>query len=331
MDFRAGERNKPAVVFVHGLGMDKTIWSSPCEARIGGGLFPLSLLDRKKPERIVLPEGINIEPQTLTTGIPHQWLRTSFHDLEEEHYPVITWSQKRPAGPLDVAVEELEYILRFASAMTDRGIIIVAHSRGGLIARRYLDTISSDRILGVITISTPHRGSTMAEWAKHLSLIGSMLDPLAKHLPEGRISKAMKRISDLLRSEAIKELLPDSPLIKSLKPQLSLSSPKDKKFKFICIAGTEPHLFSIYRWKAEKEENLVYLKPEEIFSFPGSFIQLLPDRVVPEEWKPGAGDGLVSVKSACPVEPCCQFSLNHATILFDRGVREYIRDLIRGF
>lgn len=329
MEFRAGKRNKPAVVFVHGLGMDKTIWSSPCEARIGGGLFPLSLLGRKKPERIVLPDGIIIEPQTLTTGIPHQWLRTSFHDLEEEDYPVITWSQKRPAGPLDVAIEEFEYILKFASAMTDRGIIIVAHSRGGLIARRYLETKGQDRILGLITISTPHRGSTMAEWAKHLSLIGSILGPVTRYLPEGRISKAMKRISDLLKSEAIKELLPDSPLIKSLKPQLSLSAQMERKYRFICIAGTEPHLFSIYRWKPEKEGNLVYLKPEEIFSFPGSFIQLLPERVVPEEWKAGAGDGLVSVESACPVELCYQFRLNHATILFDTGVREHIINLIR--
>lgn len=324
IEFRAGERNKPAIVFIHGLGMDKTIWTSPCESRIGGGLFSLGLLIRKKPEGIVLYDSVDVEPQTLTTGIQQQWLRTSFHDLEEDGYPVITWSQKRPSGPLSIVVEELDCIIKFASVMTDKGIIIVAHSRGGLIARKYLESRFSNRISGLITISTPHRGSTMAEWVNHLSLIGSILSPFSSYFPEGKISKAIKRISELFKSEAINELLPDSPLIKSLKPL-------DKRVKHICIAGTGPRLFSIYRWKLYKEEKAFYLNPEELFSFPESIIPFLPARIVPEEWKPGRGDGLVSVESACPEEQCFQLGVNHAAILMDNRARDYIRNLIKGF
>src|SRR4030042_329667 len=43
-----GDDNKPAVVFIHGLGMDKNIWADPAKSRILGGMFPLRILINKK-------------------------------------------------------------------------------------------------------------------------------------------------------------------------------------------------------------------------------------------------------------------------------------------
>ncbi|MDQ7786856.1 MAG: hypothetical protein RDU01_04550, partial [Thermodesulfovibrionales bacterium] len=42
-----GEAGKPAILFIHGLGMDKDIWVNPSNSRILGGMFPLKVLLKK--------------------------------------------------------------------------------------------------------------------------------------------------------------------------------------------------------------------------------------------------------------------------------------------
>ncbi|MCX7794295.1 MAG: hypothetical protein N2257_07845 [Thermodesulfovibrionales bacterium] len=320
LDFSQGHRNKPAIVFIHGLGMDKTIWSSPCDARIAGGLLPFSLLIREKPETFSFSELPLIKPESITAGSPSVEFRTPYHDLKEEGYSVITWSQRRPVGPIDFAVKELSHVIQFASLLTDRGIILIGHSRGGLIARKYIELENHRKILGLLTIATPHRGSTMAEWVRYFSAVTSAIIPLFKNLPEGRVSRAIKRIVDFLKSDAIKELLPDSPFIKSLKPL--------RNVRIFSLAGTSPRLFTIYRWKLIKEDNAFIMRPEEVFSYPHSLISLIPEKHIPPEWKEGSGDGLVSLDSA-RFEICCEFSVNHAKILTDQYAREYVRRVVR--
>ena len=86
-----GSIDKPAIVFIHGLGMDKNIWVNPSESRILGGMFPLKiLLDKKNTVE-------NVDK-----------IQTLFDDLRQRDYSVITWSQRRPAGPIDSAVTELQ-------------------------------------------------------------------------------------------------------------------------------------------------------------------------------------------------------------------------------
>lgn len=330
LEFQPGDRSKPAVIFIHGLGMDKNLWFSPCEARIGGGLFPFNLLMRKRPERVILPSRPEIKPEILTVGTSPPWLATAYHDLQKEAYPLVTWSQRRPVAPVDFAVEELKAVVDFTSNMTDKDIILVGHSRGGLIGRRYIETHERDkkRISALITVATPHRGSTMAEWVKYFSIAGTLLEPFLKYLSElsdevtvGKVLKALRRISDFFRSEAIRELLPDSPFIKSLKPLDGIRT--------FSLAGTDPHLFSLYRWRMQKEDHHYILTPEEIFSFPGSIIPLLPERLIPPEWIPGRGDGLVALDSADFGEVSFKFNLNHGKILTDEETRACIVKIIR--
>ena len=93
--------------------------------------------------------------------------------------------------------------------MTNAGIILIGHSRGGLIARKYL--FKQDKsIKGLITISTPHKGSSVAKIAKYLSPLVSMINPLVPNGDKGTLSFSIKRILDFLKSRALKELLPDS-------------------------------------------------------------------------------------------------------------------------
>ena len=106
--FFGGDRAKPLVIFIHGMGMDANMWVEPVTARVMGGKYPLSVLIEGKE------------------------LQSSFHDLRAKGYPVLTWSQRRPAGPVGVSVDELSEIIENYNSNSDAGIILVGHGGGGL-------------------------------------------------------------------------------------------------------------------------------------------------------------------------------------------------------
>lgn len=284
-----GSIDKPAVVFIHGLGMDKSIWVNPSESRILGGMFPLRMLLGKK--------------NTLENV---DKIQTLFDDLRQRDYSVITWSQRRPAGPIDSAVKELHEIIIEARKMTNAGIILIGHSRGGLIARKCL--FKQDKLIkGLITISTPHKGSSVAKIAKYLSPLVSMINPLVPNGDKGTLSFSIKRILDFLKSRALKELLPDSNFIKSIK-----DGPLNE-VHYASVGGTKPTLFNFYN-----------------MSFPDIFERVMPENLYPEEMRMGKGDGLVSAESSkIPwSHEHYNFAFNHAEILFDKDVRDVLGKII---
>jgi pimeloyl-ACP methyl ester carboxylesterase len=284
-----GSIDKPAIVFIHGLGMDKNIWVNPSESRILGGMFPLKILLDKK----ITVE--NIEK-----------IQTLFDDLRQREYSVITWSQKRPAGPINSAVSELCDVMSSAQNMTNAGIILIGHSRGGLIARKYLSK-QYKSIKGLITISTPHKGSSVASIAKYLSPFVSTINPLVPNGDKGTLSFSIKRILDFLKSRALKELLPDSNFFKSIK-----DGPLNA-VHYTSVGGTKPTLFNLYN-----------------MSFPDIFEKVIPENLYPEEMRMGKGDGLVSAESSrIPwSHEHYNFAFNHAEILFDNGVRDVLGKII---
>lgn len=324
--FHKGSNDKPAVIFIHGLGMDKDIWINPSKSLIIGGRFPLKILLGKRPfERDFGPcSDIPLKKVArFSTGDQPDDIQTLFDDLRLKGHSVITWSQKRPAGPIGFAVSELKEVVKIAEGMTKAGIVLIGHSRGGLIGRRYL--LRKDRsIRGLITISTPHKGSSIARIASYLSPLVSVINPLFSGGDEGTLSFTIKRIFDFLKSRALKELLPESNFFKSLKDK-----PLDWVHYF-SAGGTNPTLFSLYRWKwdAVKEGEYLrwFLRPIELFSIPDILEKVIPKNLYPEEMKKGRGDGLVSAESSrIPwYHEHYNFELNHAEILFDEGVRDVL-------
>jgi pimeloyl-ACP methyl ester carboxylesterase len=151
-----GKIDKPAIVFIHGLGMDKNIWVNPSKSRILGGKLSLKVFLGKKPSSKNFGPCKNIPQKKViefSTGEQPEAIETLFNDLRLKGYAVITWSQKKPSGPLDSAVSELEEVIKVALDKTKAGIILIGHSRGGLIGRKYL--LRKDRsIRSLITISS---------------------------------------------------------------------------------------------------------------------------------------------------------------------------------
>ena len=286
-----GDADKPAVIFIHGLGMDRNIWVNPSQSRVLGGTFPLQVLLGKE-----------------FPGEQSGSIRTLFDDLRSEGYGVITWSQKRPAGPIDSVVPELAEVARIANRMTDAGIIMVGHSRGGLVARKYL-LRKEKSVRGLITISTPHKGSSVAKVVKYLSPLARVLNPLIPKRDRGTRSAAMKRVLEFLKSRALTELLPGSNFLKTLK-----DGPLDW-VSYASVGGLKPTLFHLYN-----------------LAFPDAFEKVIPEGLFPEEMKKGRGDGLVSAESSKIPWGAehHDFDLNHAEILFDERVRDLLGKTIAG-
>jgi pimeloyl-ACP methyl ester carboxylesterase len=272
-----GDPLKPAIVFIHGLGVSKDIWVNPPEARILGGLFPLKRFFGKGRR-----------------------LKSLFHDLKGKGYPVVAWSQRSPSQTVLVSVDELKNVISLAKASSGKGVILIGHSRGGLVARKYLEEKEGD-VIGLITISTPHHGSNMARWASYIAPLASIINPLLPDKNRGTVAKAVKRMLDFLGSEGVREVLPDSDFIQSLK------AGKPGGLYCLSAGGTEPELF---RWGR--------------LSFPDMLLRVLPDKAVFDEIKKGGGDGLVSAESSvCPYsDEHMNFPFNHITILFSPAVRK---------
>lgn len=266
------------------MGMDANFWADPASARILGGRYPLSVLLGRETE-----------------------VRTSFHDLMGLGFSVLTWSQSRPAGPIAAAKAELRQILRDYPEYGSNGLLLISHSRGGLVARKYLES-GMDATRALITISTPHGGTTMARWAVFMSPLASVATRLLKNFDKKEADTAFRKILRFLGSSGLRELLPGSDFYRTLKDQ------KVMGIKYVSIGGTAPDLF----------RTLAVPLPELL-------AMVVPGKMFPEEMRDGHGDGFVSAASS--VLPYADehrdFPLNHASIIFDKGVRDFICETVQ--
>lgn len=137
--------HKSLIVMIHGLGGDATTW----------GDFPTLL---RADEQISLQ--FNIQP-------PYTYSTTA-----------------RGKGPrIDELALELATTLESGELADARRIVIVAHSMGGLIARRYIvDQLLAQkphRATRLLTFATPHLGSQWASSGSYVPTTGPQMEDLA--------------------------------------------------------------------------------------------------------------------------------------------------------
>jgi pimeloyl-ACP methyl ester carboxylesterase len=323
-----GDPDRPAAIFIHGLGMEKRIWESPDESRVLGGSFPIGLFINKEPgpetreaaEQQETGKGLFLSDRVRN-------LTTLFHSLGEQKNTVITWSQKRPSSGIEIAVSELREVIAMYQGYCKAGIILIGHSRGGLVARKYL-ALGDARVKAMITLATPHRGSKMAQWVEYISHLTSLIAPLLPDSEKGTAAYAVKRVIDFLGSKAVKELLPDSRFFRSLDDE------RTGQVYYLSVGGNHPTLFSVYRRRIErvrdKDGARPILRPWKVFSVPDILEKVIPPRLLPDELKEGKGDGFVSAESSrIPwADEHYDFALNHAAILFDKRVKKTVVDAL---
>jgi pimeloyl-ACP methyl ester carboxylesterase len=320
-----GDIKRPAIVFIHGLGMDKRIWEAPDESRIFGGRFPVSLLLCREPLESEIDANAS---KRLFFGTPMKNLTTLFHDLRGKGCTVIAWSQQRPSAEIGIAVSELKNIITMYRNYCESGIVLIGHSRGGLVARKYLAQ-GDKRVKAVITLATPHTGSRMAQWVEYMAPLASLLYPLIPDSEKGTLTHTVKKVFDFLKSKAVRELLPDSPFFQSL------DDDRVNGVHYLSLGGKDPTLFSVYKRGAERiigggQPEMHSIRIQRVFSVPEIFTRFIPERFFPDEMKKGKGDGLVSTESSrLPwADNHADFPVNHAEILFDERVRAVVMDTV---
>jgi len=112
--------------------------------------------------------------------------------------PMVRWLEARGVGPVFVpnyrsvfaniesGVAELHAeIERIAAASGGSSIVLVCHSMGGLIARRYLQDHGEARIARLVTIASPHQGTVLSrigigQHARQMQRASAFLTELAR-------------------------------------------------------------------------------------------------------------------------------------------------------
>lgn len=153
--------------------------------------------------------------------------RTSWRDTLLAHgYSTLSYRQVAPLGTLEPNVDQLVGIASGPLSTDDRlrrlPLVVLAHSRGGLLARAFLDRASGlpalrgvlDRIERVITLHSPHQGSGLAGLTVRMDAAARRLQMLVGSL--GLRPAVLAALCALSASPAVAELAPGSPLLRSL-------------------------------------------------------------------------------------------------------------------
>jgi pimeloyl-ACP methyl ester carboxylesterase len=303
----AGNPEKPVVLLIHGLGMNNYFWIDPEKCFVLGGLAPLTIFLTETPEKPI---------NALSFGFIDPAIQSLWNCLENAGFSLASWSQRQPLGPIQLAVDELRSSLAAVkNKWPDKPVYLVGHSRGGLIARRFLLEEPAADIEGIITICSPHSGTDMAKFSGYLKPAGLLLERIIPGKSKATLTKALGRLSAFLQSPAIEELRPSSDFM------ASLQKPLPDQIKKLSFGGTNPALFQI----------LVRLPADnfKVIKFPDMLTGLIPSDRLPRELTPGLGDALVTASSAkLSGSSHYEFPDNHVRAAYDQNIHKIILDFL---
>jgi pimeloyl-ACP methyl ester carboxylesterase len=302
-----GKPEMPVVLLIHGLGMNNYFWMDPEKCFVLGGLTPLTIFLTDTPEK---------SDNTISFGSAEPDIQGLWDCLKDAGFSLASWTQSQPLGPIQVAIDELRTALSTArNKWPNKPVYLVGHSRGGLIARRFLLDEPATDIEGIITIASPHSGTGMAKFTRYLKPAGVLLEKIIPSKSKVMLTKALGRLSAFLQSPAIEELRPDSEFITSIK------KPLPKHMSKLSFGGTSPALFQLsIRLPSDNYK---------IIGFPDMLAGAIPSVHLPNELTPGLGDALVTAKSAkLPGSKHYDFPDNHVRAAYDRRIHGIILDFL---
>ncbi len=234
------DAQKPLVLLLHGLGGDKDNMSSkvatkggqqgnldhrgplPADQDLGWWVFP--------PPAPPVIHHFSLD-NAIPAAVPGQVITpslTGWKDfLEGNGFRTAVYSQIDSWDLLARPVEELAVVFRTldANLPTQTKIVILAHSRGGLLARKFikdavlkkkfgtaLSTAVTARLTKVITLHSPHLGTSLANLALALNSTITTLEAAF-----GSVARAaLGWLADLTASKAYQELAVGSPFLTDL-------------------------------------------------------------------------------------------------------------------
>jgi len=297
----------PVVLLIHGLGMNNYFWVDPKKCSVLGGLAPLT---------IFLTDEAKTSENTISFGSLDPDIQGLWNCLKSGGFSIASWTQSQPLGPIQIAIGELETALATVrNKWPEKPVFLLGHSRGGLIARRFMLEEPASDIEGLITICSPHSGTGMAKFSRYLKPVGALMEKIVPRKSKIMLTKALVRLSAFLQSPAIEELTPDSEFMASIR------KPLPKQLRKLSFGGTSPALFQI----------IVRLPAgnHKIIKFPDMLAGTIPSEHLPRELTPGLGDALVSATSAkLSGSKHYDFPANHVRAAYDHNIHKIILDFL---
>lgn len=338
---------KPLVILLHGLGGDSTDWTSPQKWRLH---FDLSA---PLPPNTTL--GTFDYPAAGPAGRPLKdpllpSITTFDQFLNDNGFQTLNYDQITPRGTLAAPALELAALMRTLHAhpvLVERSFVLLCHSRGGLLVRKFLKDNRNDpavvgRIIKVVTLCSPHAGSA---WGNVVTAPGQPTITMAAafdalinlHSPGAGpvVTSLLSPLISFTTTPAYLEMRVGGPFI------TDLASGEEP------LPGVEYHTFGGTSVTFSRLIDRVYTRASAIPALNGRFTHVVTSAVDPArspvfsaypqvnasaETAPGRGDFLVSEVSSRlsfanshHVHP-----VNHAEVMWDRNVHRQVLNLLRG-
>jgi pimeloyl-ACP methyl ester carboxylesterase len=353
---------KAVVILVHGLGGDRNDWMNPFQERN----WPYE--HERKPEEQAM--GVHGGPPIAKMpGLDTKYFfsprfasnalgadgsddRSWWNALAVAGFTLFTYSEvagllmplnQGPVAEFKRFMEALQKDVLSDSAYAARPVVILAHSRGGLISRAYLSDpeVKGDSagrfpaVRGLITLSTPHQGSSMGLLDDRVIDFLNKVDKAVPNLPNDfgdKLIETLKAKVDAYVGATGDELEPDSPFFRAVAAQ----EPPKPGIRFISVGGTSSRFLRVYFWTFSPDSLLPRKGDDGKMAFHWKAVPIeakgaspfpdgLPLKVLGldlDEIIPGRGDGLVAEKRshfppAFKTEEHLPVALSHAEELWN--------------
>lgn len=257
--------------------------------------------------------------------------------LNNKGFPTINYSQSAPRGPLRETATELRHLIIALGALPEfggvanRGVVLIGHSRGGILARQVLVDLQAEdaklrsRITTCITVHAPNTGSNLANVAVALDSAAVGWRML---WPDPQIDALLVSVHNEVGALAYHDYSVGSATLETLKAAEPVPG-----VAYYTFGGTRPVLFQIRGWAFTHDSSVpqVHNPPFRWRTVYQAFGSVPSPMAALPELAPGFGDVLVSAdRSRLPFSRHRDNPLNHASCLWDPGLHSQVLHVLTG-
>ncbi len=261
--------------------------------------------------------------------------------LTDGGYGTAVYSQLDPVGPLARPVQELAEVVAHLRTTYPR-IVLLGHSRGGLLIRKFLKVNAGNPglvgpISAAITLHSPHNGTSLLT---AVTAVSNILNTLMSHpAPQVRdiFNRGLGWLRSLVNSSSLSEMAPGSAFLRDLEA----GERAVPGVAYATFGGTSVAFARVKSWSYTPESALaqwrwppyhVVIRESVVWPSPIAHSQPIQQMVgsIPE-WKQGVGDLLTTDGGArLPFAVHRTNHLNHAEAMWDPSLQQQVLSILEG-